>query len=80
MMLGTDIVLLEAESTEIQESGLRKRAKCLVKCKENVWKGRKSEDLRSPGERHSSGFYDKGARIQTGDVVIIREARKNSGV
>ena len=34
MMLGTANALLEAESTRIQESGLRKRAKYLVKCKE----------------------------------------------
>ena len=65
------------KSHHIEERDLRRRAKHLLKCKEAVWKRWHSEYLRNLRERHRTKKTKGGLTPRVGDVVIIRDMRRN---
>ena len=79
MMLGTSNALLEPEIERIDNKDLRRRAKYLQKCRENLWQRWKSEYIRALRERHNLKFKDTDLKIQTGEVVMIKGDEKNRG-
>ena len=79
MMLGTSNALLQPDVGRIENKDLRKRAKYLQKCRENLWKRWRSEYLRALRERHSLQFKDSEPKIREGDVIVIKGDEKNRG-
>ena len=67
----------EGEVTEIEESDLRRRAKYLKKCKDNIWRRWRDEYLRGLRERHDLTHNKKGNTLKVGDVMMIKGDEKN---
>ena len=61
-----------------EDSDLRKRAKYLKRCKENVWKRWRNEYLSGLWERHTL-IKGKKPEIQVGDIMMIKGEEKNRG-
>ena len=61
-----------------EDSDLRKRAKYLKRCKENVWKRWRNEYLSGLRERHTL-IKGKKPEIQVGDIMMIKGEEKNRG-
>ena len=79
MLLGQKIALLEQEVTRIKHKELRRRAKYLLKCRDNLWRRWKTEYLRTLREKHNLKFKDREPRVAVGEVVLIRGDEKNKG-
>ena len=79
LILGKANYLLELPTEEIEEDDLRRRAKHLKKCKDALWRRWRNEYMRSLRERHDLRHNGKSARLQEGDVVLIKGDEKNRG-
>ena len=80
MLINERNALLETNVNEIKERDLRKRAKYLNRCRDNLWKRWKTEYIRSLRERHNMKAKDKDQEITIGQVVMIHGEEKNRGV
>ena len=69
----------EQDTWWIGDPDLRKRAKYLKTCKENVWKRWKREYLAALRERHNLTHKEAKFKPKVGDVVIIKTDNKNRG-
>ena len=67
------------DTWRIEDQDLRKRAKYLKTCKENLWKRWKREYLTALRERHNLTHKEAKFRPKVGDVVIIKTDNKNRG-
>ena len=67
----------EGDVTEIEEGYLRKRAKYLKKCKDNIWTRWQDEYLRGLRERHDLTHTRKQNNLKVGDVMMIKGDEKN---
>ena len=79
MLLSDNNALLDPEPTGVTEKHLRKRAKYLMKCRENMWKRWRNEYIRSLRERHNLKHKENSEQIKVGQVVIIKGDGKNRG-
>eukprot|EP00795_Rhopilema_esculentum_P000506 gene506-10185_t len=79
MLLSHQNALLESEVCRVQDRDLRKRARYLQKCRDNLWKRWKSEYMRSLRERHNLKCKDGGESIEEGKVVLIKGDERNRG-
>ena len=79
MLLGQKNALLEQEVVRIKDKDLRRRAKYLQRCRDNLWRRWKAECLRTLRERHNLKFKDRKSHIAVGEVVLIRGDEKNGG-
>ena len=79
MLLSDNNALLDPEPTGITDKHLRKRAKYLMKCRENMWKRWRNEYIRSLRERHNLKHKENSEQIKVGQVVIIKGDGKNRG-
>ena len=77
MLLGQKNALLEQEVAQIKDKDLRRRAKYLQRCRDNLWRRWKTEYLRTLRERHNLKFKDREPHIAVGEVVLIRGDEKN---
>ena len=68
------------ETWRIESYNLRKRAKYLLACKNNLWKRWKREYLTALRERHSMIHARTKFCPKSGDVVIVLSDNKNLGV
>ena len=62
-----------------EDADMRKRAKHLRKCKDNLWKRWSQEYVKSLRERHNLHSKSKKLSLHVGDVVLIRGDEKNRG-
>ena len=69
----------EQDIWRIEDPDLRKRAKYLKTCKENLWKRWKREYLTALWERHNLTHKEAKFKPKVGDVVIIKTDNKNRG-
>ena len=67
----------EVDVTEIEEKDLRKRAKYLKKCKDDVWRRWRDGYLRGLRERHNLTHNLKENTLKVGDVMMIKGEEKN---
>ena len=66
------------EDIDMLEGGLRKKAKYVKKCKDNVWNRWKAEYLKSLRERHNMRYRKENRpALAIGDVVIIKGEERN---
>lgn len=79
LLLNQNNTLLDPELTRVQERDQRRRAKYLMKCRENLWKRGQNEYICALRERHTLKHKDKPERIKVGQVVLIKGDRKNRG-
>ena len=79
MILGKANYLLELLSEDVEKGDLRKRAKYLKQCKDALWRRWRNEYMRALRERHDLRHHGKTAKIQQGDVVLIKGDEKNRG-
>ena len=79
MLLGQKNALLEQEVARIKDKDLRRRAKYLQRCRDNLWQRWKTEYLRTLRDRHNLKFKDREPHIAVGEVVLIRGDEKNRG-
>ena len=77
MSFGQPNHIPEGDVTEIEEHDLRKRAKYLKKCKDQVWRRWREEYLRGLRERHNLTHNQKENKLNVGDVMIIKGDEKN---
>ena len=64
---------------QIKDKDLRRRAKYLQRCRDNLWRRWKTEYLKTLRERHNLKFKDREPHIAVGEVVLIRGDEKNRG-
>ena len=69
----------EQDTWRIRDRDLRKRAKYLKTCKDNLWKRWQREYLTAVRERHNLTHKATKFQPQIGDVVIIKTDNKNRG-
>ena len=79
MIFGKRNSLLDEEAHTLDDKELRKRAKYLEKCKNNVWKRWSDTYLKSLRERHNMKYKRKENAIKEGDVVLIKGDERNRG-
>ena len=79
MLLGQKNALLEQDATRIKDKDLRRRAKYLQRCRDNLWRRWKTEYLRTLREGHNLKFKDREPHIAVGEVVLICGHEKNRG-
>eukprot|EP00794_Sanderia_malayensis_P011523 gene11523-biopygen9194 len=79
MMLGSNNVLLQEDIHSIKQGELRKRAKYIERCKENVWRRWSNEYVKALREKHNLMHHSKDNQISVGDVVLIKGEMKNRG-
>ena len=79
MMLGSNNVLLQEDIEAIKDGDLRKRAKYLERCKENIWKRWSNEYVKALRKKHNLVHHGKENQISVGDVVLIKGEAKNRG-
>ena len=72
--------LPELERHRIPDKDLRKRAKFLLKCKQEMWNRWTREYVRSCREQHRLSGAKKTTHPNVGDVVIIKEDQKPRNV
>ena len=77
LIFGKANYLPDEEPSDVQDRDLRKRRKYLRKCKDALWKRWKSEYIRALRERHNVTHSGKQARLEIGDVVLIKGEEKN---
>ncbi|XP_068674528.1 uncharacterized protein [Montipora foliosa] len=65
-------VIPDLDAHHIDEHDLRKRAKHLRPCRQNIWKQWSAEYVRGLRERHNLKHQSKTLTLKPGDVVIIR--------
>ena len=71
--------LPEEKPWRIEESDLRKRAKYLIQCKNELWRRWKREYLVALRERHNLAQKKSKFQPKPGDVVIVQTDSKNRG-
>ena len=74
-----NIVNLEEASDNIDEYELRKRSRCVQKCKEKAWTRWTSEYLKALREQHNLKHKSHEIQISKGDVALIKGDEKNRG-
>lgn len=79
MMMGSNNALLQEDIADIKDKDLRKRAKYLERCKENIWKRWSNEYIKALREKHNLVHHGKENKISVGDVVLIKGEEKNRG-
>eukprot|EP00795_Rhopilema_esculentum_P004342 gene4342-20557_t len=79
MLLGHHNSLINEEARDLQNKDLRKRAKYLEKCKQNLWKRWTNEYVRGLRERHNLTNRGKEKTVSERDVVLIHADDKNKG-
>ena len=70
-------LLPEQEPWREEDVNLRKRAKYLKSCKEQLWRRWTREYLTTLRERHNLNHKRRNFQVTVGDVVIIRSEEKN---
>ena len=76
-LYGQPNMLPQLEPHHIQETDLRKRAKCLRKCKDALWSSWTREYPRGLRESHRLKHKGNSSYPSKGDVLIIRSDEKN---
>ena len=71
--------LLESAPWRSENKDLRKCAKFLKKCKDNLWKRWQREYLTALRERHNLVHKTTKRKLKLGDVVIVRTDDQNRG-
>ena len=73
MLVGQKNALLEQEVTRRikDKKDLRRRAKYLQRCRDNLWRRWKTEYLRALREIHNLKFKDRGPHIAVSEVLLI---------
>ena len=79
MLLGHHNSLINEEAHDLQNKDMRKRAKYLEKCKQNLWKRWTNEYVRALRERHNLTNRGKEKTVSERDVVLIHAEDKNRG-
>ena len=79
MIRGRKNALLDEEVHTLDGKDLRKRAKYLEKCKNNIWKRWSDTYLKSLRERHNMKHLGKENAVKEGDVVLIKGDERNRG-
>ena len=79
MMLESNNALLQEDIEAIKDKDLRKRAKYLEQCKENIWKRWSNEYIKALREKHNLVHHGRENQISGGDVVLIKGEEKNRG-
>ena len=70
---------IREEVSGIEDSGIRKRARYLRKCKDAMWSRWSNEYLKALRERHRVKHNTKQVTAKLGDVVLIRGEQRNRG-
>ena len=70
-------VIPELKPYLLEETGLRKRAKFLRKCKDTMWKRWSREYVRGLREQHRRCAGNQTSHPKIGDAVIIQDEEKN---
>ena len=79
MMLGSNNALLQEDIEAIKAKDLRKRAKYLERCKENIWKRWSNEYVKALREKHNLVHHGRENQIPVGDVILTKGEEKNRG-
>ncbi len=79
MMYGQSNLLPETDADAIEETGLRKRARYLCRCKNVLWSRWTAEYVKSLRERHNLKHQKKRLSLKVGDVVLIQNEQRNRG-
>ena len=78
LMLGnTTVALPDEDPMDIENYDLRKKAKYVISCKNQVWRRLTTEYLKALRERHNLKHQNKQMKSKEGDVVIIKGDDKN---
>lgn len=80
MLFGQSNQLPEEDPSNIEDEGLRKRAKYQRRCNELLWLRWKNEYLKSLRERHNINQKTKETTLTPGDVVLIKGEERNRGL
>ena len=79
MIFGREIHLPGENLEDIENQDLRKLEKYLCRCKDMLWRSFRSEYLNALRERHNTIHQVKELEVKPGDVVIIKDEKKNRG-
>ena len=77
MAFGLPNHIPEEDVSEIDDKDLRKRAKYLKKCKDDIWRRWREEYLRGLRERHNLAHPEQKNVLSVGDVMLIKGEEKN---
>ena len=80
LQFGQPNLLPEAQSYQLPNPDLRKRARYLARCKDVLWGRWSSEYLRGLREQHNMKYKQSQRFLARGDVVIIKGDEKNRGL
>ena len=70
-------ILPELQPHQLEDKDLRKRAKFLLRAKDELWRRSTAEYLRSLRERHRLKHGDKNCNLAVGDIVVIQSVERN---
>ena len=79
MMFGQPNLLPEDDVDSMEDWDLRKRARCIQRCKDVLWSRWTGEYIKSLRERHNLNHKKGGMPIKEGDVVLIQSDGRNKG-
>ena len=77
MMFGQRYNLPDENADDIPERDLRKRARYILRLKENLWNRWTNEYLRGLRERHDLTHHDRENAIGVGDVMLVKGEQRN---
>ena len=78
-MFGQPKLIPEEDPGEEGDVDLRKRVRCLHRCKDVLWSRWTGEYVRSLRERHNLQHKCKEMSLQPGDVVLIQSTERSRG-
>ena len=79
MMFSIPNHLPKEDTSNVQDKGLRKRARYLQKCKDSLWSRWTGEYVNALRERHNRKYDSKIPSLKEGDVVLIKGEERNRG-
>lgn len=71
--------LPELQTWRIEDTNLRKRARFLQTCKDQMWNRWQREYLTALRERHNLVHKTANYKVRVGDIVLVRSDNKNRG-
>lgn len=77
--LGRSNWLPDPEAHHQENPDMRKHAKYLARCKDVIWRRSSAEYLRGLHERHNMKHNKRQLSLTSGDVIIIKGARRTAG-
>lgn len=79
MMFGQPNLLPEQDEDSVENKDLKKRARCLRRCKDVLWSRWTGEYIKSLRDRHNLNHKKGGPPIQQEGVVLIQSDERNRG-